>query len=193
MTKFGLLNAGKLHGQLGSAPTTCRWARTTFFGLQNALRRAIAIKFCQVRASYYARSGRRQALASKLPDNLWKRLEGLVSRNIADLMWRSSSSFPMTDPIRSELQALYNYLADASQPWSISIGHLITHSPTSISLGDASQVADGAYCKLLCFWFDIMWTCTSTASSSSSSSCNLPPEVLANFQTASRQSQTTFL
>ena len=192
MTKFGLLEAGKLHGQLGSASTTCRWARATFFGLQNALRRAIAIKFCQVRA-YYARSGRRQAIAGQLPANLWKRLEGLVSRDIADLMWRSSSSFPMTDPIRSELRALYNYLADASQPWSISIGHLITHSPTSISLGDASQVADGAYCKLLCFWFDIMWTCTSTASSSSSSSCNLPPEVLANFQTASRQSQTTFL
>ena len=157
MTKFGLLEAGKLHGQLGSASTTCRWARATFFGLQNALRRAIAIKFCQVRA-YYARSGRRQAIAGQLPANLWKRLEGLVSRDIADLMWRSSSSFPMTDPIRSELRALHDYLADPSQPWSISIGHLITRSPTSISIGDASQVAGGAYCEPLCFWFDIMWS-----------------------------------
>jgi hypothetical protein len=44
--------------------------------------------FCQIRA-YYARSGRRQALASQLlPANLWKKLEGLVPRDIADLMWR---------------------------------------------------------------------------------------------------------
>jgi hypothetical protein len=64
----------------------------------------------------------------------------------------------MMDPIHSELRTLHNYLADASQPWSISIGHLIPCSLTSISLGDASQVAGGAYCEPLCFWFDIMWS-----------------------------------
>jgi hypothetical protein len=37
MTKFGLLEAGTLHSQFGSASTTCQWARPTFFGLQNAL------------------------------------------------------------------------------------------------------------------------------------------------------------
>ena len=76
-------------------PQRARTFGPTFFGLPNALRRAIAQNVCQVRA-YYARSGRRQALASQLPANLWKQLEGLVSCDIADLMWRGSSSFPMT-------------------------------------------------------------------------------------------------
>jgi hypothetical protein len=47
-------------------------------------------------------------------------------------------------------------LADKSQPWSIYLGHIISRDPASISLGDASPVAGGAYCEPLSFWFDIM-------------------------------------
>ena len=58
----------------------------------------------------------------------------------------------------SKLHALYQYLADKSQQWSISIGHILSCDPTSISLGDTSPVAGGAYCEPLSFWFDIMWS-----------------------------------
>jgi hypothetical protein len=49
-------------------------------------------------------------------------------------------------------------LADKSQPWSISIGHILSRDSTSTSLGDTSPVAGDAYCEPLSFWFDIMWS-----------------------------------
>ena len=88
--------------------------------------------------------------ASYLPP--LEKLEGLV--------WISCGGVVRLCRGRSggELQALYQYLADKSQPWSIAIGHTLSRDPTSISLGDTSQVAGGAYCEPLSFWFDIRWS-----------------------------------
>jgi hypothetical protein len=48
-------------------------------------------------------------------------------------------------------------MEDRTNPWSISIGHLIDPDPQFGFTGEASQKAGGAYSHELCLWWDAVW------------------------------------
>ena len=64
----------------------------------------------------------------------------------------------MTPAIHEQLQFLHTYLSDNSNPWEISIGHIIPRVPTWTTAGDASTLGGGALSFQLEFVFDVIWS-----------------------------------
>ena len=152
-----LLQAAELHGTLADASRAYRPGRVLFFGFQNALRRAIQRRYHQVKG-FYNRSQKYKSLAAQLPKHLHTRIDNLIARDMAALLWRTKSAIGLTEPVIHELQQLYNILADTSRPWSISIGHVVPRDAQFTSIGDACGIGGGAFCHELRFWFDIVWS-----------------------------------
>jgi len=154
---YTLLEAAELHGLLNHAAKGNRRGRTYFFALQNSMRRSLQSRYHQVRA-YYQRSRKEQALKLLLPKHLHNRVDPLISREMASLLFHSRARVKTDAPLQSELETLRKYLADYSRPWQISLTHLIPRDPNFISIGDASGLGGGAFCDVLEFWFDLVWT-----------------------------------
>ena len=154
---YTLLEAAELHGLLNHAAKGNRRGRTYFFALQNSMRRSLQSRYHQVRA-YYKRNHKEQALRLLLPKHLHNRVDPLISREMASLLFHSRARVKTDAPLQSELETLRKYLADYSRPWQISLTHLIPRDPNFISIGDASGLGGGAYCDILEFWFDLIWT-----------------------------------
>ena len=131
--------------------------RPRFFSLQNATRRTLQAKYFAVKG-WYDRQQKIKKWSKELPRHLWNRLDSLVARDIATVIWHTQSPIPMTEPVLRELQYLSDYLAQPTNQWSISIGHLIPRDPTFASEGDASHLAGGALSPSLWFWFAVNWS-----------------------------------
>lgn len=157
MSDFDLLECAEMLGHLGSATTTCRWARVLFFGLQNLLRLHLVAQYHKAKG-YFDRSGGAARITAALEPGLAKRFDSLVSREVAAILWRSKKRFSITAPVRAELQFLHTYLSDFSNPWEVLIGHVVPRSPTYESAGDASLTGGGAINDSLGFWFDCRWS-----------------------------------
>jgi hypothetical protein len=157
MPDFDLLQCAEMLGHLGSATTTCRWARVLFFGLQNLLRVHLVAQYHKSKG-YFDRSGGAARISAALEESLAKRFDSLVAREVASLLWRSKQRFHITVPVHAELQYLHTYLSDFSNPWEVLIGHVVARSPTYSSAGDASQTGGGAINHSLAFWFDCRWS-----------------------------------
>jgi hypothetical protein len=71
LVDFDLLQCAELLGHLGSATTTCRWARVLFFGLQNLLCLHLVAQYHNTSA-YYKRTGRAASISRALPPSLAK-------------------------------------------------------------------------------------------------------------------------
>jgi hypothetical protein len=85
----------------------------------------------------------------ELPDALAARLvEPLIQREIAALL----------PSMRRELVYLLDYLAERSNSFAISIGHLVKRVETFTSTVDASNLGGGAHCRDLQFWFSYIWS-----------------------------------
>jgi hypothetical protein len=156
MSDFDLLQCAEMLGHLGSATTTCRWARVLFFGLQNLLRLHLVAQYHKAKG-YFDRSGGAARISAALEPGLAKRFDSLVSREVASLLWRSKKRFSITSPVYAELKYLHTYLSDFSNPWEVLIGHVVPRSPTYQSAGDASLTGGGAINDSLGFWFDCRW------------------------------------
>ena len=85
-----LLEAATLHGTLANASKAYRPGRALFFGFQNALRRAIQYRYHQVKG-YYNRDKQTKILSAQLPKDLHNRLDNLIARDIAALLWRTKT------------------------------------------------------------------------------------------------------
>ncbi len=157
MHDFDLMQCAEMLGHLGSATTTCRWARVLFFGLQNLLRVHLVAQYHKAKG-YFDRSGGAARITAALEPGLAKRFDSLVAREVASLLWRSKKRFSITPPVRAELQFLHSYLSDSSNPWEVLIGHVVPRSPTYKSAGDASLTGGGAINDSLGFWFDCRWS-----------------------------------
>jgi hypothetical protein len=155
-TQCTLLEAAELHGILTDASRASRSGRASFFSFQNAMRRAIQQRFHQVKG-YYQRTHRRRYFASLLPENLHNRLDSLISREMAALLWKSNTPISISEAVLFELKQLHAHIADSNRPWSISIAHIIPRDAQFTSLGDACGTGGGAYCHELQYWFDIVW------------------------------------
>jgi hypothetical protein len=157
MVDFDLLQCAEMLGHLGGATTTCRWARVLFFGLQNLLRKHLVAQYHKAKG-WFDRNGGAARITAALEPGLAKRFDSLVSREVASLLWRSKKRFSITPPVHAELQYLYTYLSDFSNPWEVLIGHVVPRSPTYESAGDASLNGGGAINDSLGFWFDCRWS-----------------------------------
>ena len=77
---------------------------------------------------------------------------------MAATIWRNKIPIPLPQGVQHKLQSLHDQLADQSNPWSTSIGHIIPRDAQFTSLGNARGAGGGAYCHDLRFWFNILWS-----------------------------------
>jgi hypothetical protein len=156
-TDYSLLEAAELLGTFNNLTTICRWARPRFFALQNAVRRAFVAKY-HATVSWYMRSKKPTSWTEALPPHLHKRIDQLVARDIANVLWRTKARLPITAYIRSELTYVHDYLSVPTNTWKTSIGHLIIRDAMFPSTGDASLLGSGFASKPLEFWFAATWS-----------------------------------
>ena len=156
---FTILEAATLHGTLADASRANRQGRTLFFGFQNALRKTIQTRFHQIRG-YNKRNGKVRKYKAELPKHLHHRIDAMIAREMAALLWSQKVKVPITPAVRSELTNIHNLLADPFYKWEMQIGNVIPRDPQFISFGDACLTAGGAFCDTLEFWFDIHWSTT---------------------------------
>ena len=154
---YTLLEAAELHGKLGDASRANRKGRAQFFAFQNSIRRALHLKFTQVRG-FYKRRGKERFLQTQLPRHLHSRINSLLAKDMASLLWATASKIAMTDPVRHELAQVHRHLSDFSKPWEMQVGHVIPRDATFTSIGDACNTGGGAFCDELTFWFDVLWS-----------------------------------
>jgi hypothetical protein len=155
--RFVLLEAASLCGLLSDAAQINRWAWPLFYQLRNALSEVIRARHHQGIA-IARRKGLRERYNQELPAPLWKRIDKLVAQDIAQYIWRHKCTMQMTPEIHAQLLFLHAYLADDSNPWEISIGHIIPRVPQWITAGDASTKGGGALSFQLEFVFDVIWS-----------------------------------
>ena len=156
-TSCTLLEAAELHGTLADASKANRKGRTMFFGFQNAFRRAIQTRYHQVQG-FYSRRSKKATFSAQLPKHLHHRLDSLIARDMAALLWRTKSKIAITDSVAREIQNIYEHMNNPSITWAISIGHVIPRDAQYTSFGDACGIGGGAYCEELEYWFDVVWS-----------------------------------
>jgi hypothetical protein len=93
-----------------------RKGRTMFIAFQNALRRSLYQRFHQLRG-FYKRNDKAHHFKSQLPKHLLCRLDSMISRDMASLLWSTKSSTQLTPPVRFELQRHHEHMANFSIPW----------------------------------------------------------------------------
>jgi hypothetical protein len=153
-----LLEAAELLGTLTNLSEICRWARPRFFALQQDVRRALQSGYHALAHWRTRHASQIAAWTKKLPAALMHRLEPLIQREIAALLWHSKQVIKVTPFVKRELHYLHAYLSVRSNPWAISIGHLVPRDPTFTTTGDASNLGGGAHSRDLAFWFSLIWS-----------------------------------
>ena len=152
-----ILEAATLHGTIADASRANRQGRTLFFGFQNALRRAIQHRFNQGRG-YYNRQGKTKHYQAELLKHLHHRIDAMIARDMAALLWSKKTQIPVSQAVADELEHLHSLLANPEYKWEMQIGHVIPRDPQFTSFGDACLTGGGAFCHELQFWFDIHWS-----------------------------------
>jgi hypothetical protein len=156
-TEFNLRDISSLHGSLESLTRYIKWARPLFFALQNAIRLELTQRYYFLKR-WYGTSNRASSIANELPSALLHRLTGLIASDKAKFLWSNGTQMTMTAAIRNSLIVILASLQNPSHRWAQPIGFIIERVHHFKSIGDASGLAGGAYCKLLKFWFDIRWS-----------------------------------
>jgi hypothetical protein len=155
---YTLLEAAELLGTLNNLSEICRWARPRYFALQQDVRRTLRARYVALANWRLRHAAQIDSCQRELPESLLHRLEPLIGRKVASLLWRTRQTIPVTHFIHRELGYLHTYLANHKNRWAISIGHLVPRPPTFTTTGDASNQGGGAYCQDLLFWFSIIWS-----------------------------------
>ena len=155
---FTLNDAAILHGKLESISRYHRWGRSQFTVLRSNFRHLLTSRYHSVhRRDPTLRDRARLRYLRELPLTLIHRLEQLVARDHAAVIWHTRTKFKLTEALQQELTYLFNYLRKPSNPWSTPIGHIIPRQAHFNSFGDACLIGGGAVCHELCFWFHIPW------------------------------------
>ena len=157
--RFTLLQMAELHGKLEHISRFTTWGRVWFYALQNLMREVIRQRtFVVLRMA--RRAGIADKFAQELEPSLLKRLEPLMAKWMARILWNDRTGITMPKAVWSCLQALHDYLANPRLPWKQQIGFIIDRDPHVISYGDAATTkgGGGAHCASLKFWFDVVWS-----------------------------------
>jgi len=157
LKSFTIQEAAHIYGLLSDAAMVCRWAWPRFFGLRNAINDAITSQH-QAISRHGRRKGFYQHHAATMPKALQYRIQGLVARDIAALVWRSKRQITMSKLVRDELKWLRDYLADHDNEWEISIGHVVQREAHGITAGDASHTGLGSVNHLMEHYIDCVYS-----------------------------------
>jgi hypothetical protein len=156
-SSYDLFEIAHLLGVLENHTKYARWARCWYFSLQNHARRALFTRY-QILARRYKREEHVLRFSRQLPASLLNRVDSLISRDQAQLLWSTRQRFAVDDAMLEAVQHLLVYVELTDSPWEVPLGMIIPRDPHFWSRGDASLVGGGAYCPGLRFWFDISWS-----------------------------------
>jgi hypothetical protein len=157
VSTYDLLEISHLLGTLENHTKYARWARCWYFALQNHVRRALFARYQIIRRSY-KRQEQELRFTRQLPSTLLHRVDALVSRDQAQLLWSTRQRFSVDSNMLESLSHLRVYVDSNESPWEVPLGLIIPRVPHFQSLGDASFLGGGAYCPGLLFWFDLGWS-----------------------------------
>ena len=110
-SNFTILEAATLHGTLADASRANCQGPTLFFGFQNALLKTIQTRFNQIRG-YNKRNGKVRKYKAELPKHLHHRIDAMIARDMAALLWSQKVKVPITPAVRSELTTIHNLIAN---------------------------------------------------------------------------------
>ena len=159
MQQFDLLQLAGLLGTLDNHTRYARWARCWFFGLQNAMRRCLNLRFHVLQRLRPQLSARASSIMFQLPPSLAHRLAPLMARERAAFLWTSRCSFQLSPESRTCIATLLHYVTASPNPWETHLALVVPRTPHFDSYGDASTShGGGAFCTGLQFWFDIAWS-----------------------------------
>ena len=105
-----------------------------------------------------SRQGKTKQYKAELPKHLHHRIDAMIARDMAALLWSQKVKITLTTSVIGELTHVHSLIANPSYKWEMHIGHVIPRDPQFTSLGDACLTAGGAFCDNLEFWFDIHWS-----------------------------------
>jgi hypothetical protein len=154
---YSLLEIAQLLGTLENHTKYARWARCWFSALQNHVRRALHTRY-QILSRKYNQQGQELRFKRQLPTSLLHRVDSLIARDKAHLLWSSQQRFAVDAPMLNAIGHLLSYVESTESPWEVPIGMIIPRDPHFWSRGDASLLGGGAYCPGLRFWFDVTWS-----------------------------------
>jgi hypothetical protein len=132
---FTLLDFARLTGVLVDHARICRWARCYVYNIVNQLGQILNARY---RMLIRGKSKNFAAQFGPVPKNMEHRLDQLVSRAKAQILWQHRSRYSIGTAVLNDLRFLHTYLSDRTNPWSMSIGHFIKRTPIGCSYGDAS-------------------------------------------------------
>ena len=107
---------------------------------------------------WFNRTKKTRALTAQLPRDLHNRLDSLIAREMAALLWRPKTAIPLPTAVNYELKKIHELLFDIKNSWSINIGQVVPRDAQYTSLGDACGVGGGAFCHEVKSWFDVVWS-----------------------------------
>jgi hypothetical protein len=132
---FSLGDFARLSGILIDHSRICRWARCYVYNIINQLGTILNLRH---RILVKDQTDRIASRFDPVPRGMQKRLDQLISRAKAQLLWKNRSRYRITSAVVADLRFLSAYLTNPANPWSMSIGHFVKRAPIGCSYGDAS-------------------------------------------------------
>jgi len=148
--EFTIIEGLELQGVLMNAARFNNWGRIRFFILQGVISTVLRQRY-QIALRYKDKA--EQGVQAKveeynLPASVEKRLIRQGCNEIyAKHLYSKRIRTGVSQRLHSELRSLHAYLADPTNPWQISIGHMIPRDHVSKNTGDSSFYGVG-------FWTD---------------------------------------
>ena len=130
-----ILEAATLNGTLADASRANRQGRTLFFGFQNALQKSIQTRFNKFRG-YNKRNGKIRKYQAELPKHLHHRIDAMIARDMAAMLWSNKAKVPITPAVRGKLITIHVVIANPLYKWEMHIGHVILREAQFTSIGD---------------------------------------------------------
>jgi hypothetical protein len=157
MADFTLRDIAQLVGQLESISRCNRWLHAWFFALQNAIWEAILQRY-HVALRISSHTLRRKKYEAELTGELRRRIDSLVSQEIASFIWSNGVKLYPTERTTHCVQLLLGLLTDPTVSLAAPIAFAIPRDPSAVSAGDASLYGGGGHCHALRYWFDVQWS-----------------------------------
>jgi hypothetical protein len=156
-TSYDLLEIAQLLGVLENHTKYTCWAWCWYFALQNHALRALSTRY-QIIRRRYKQQEQELRFTRQLPATLLHRVDTLVARDKAHLLWTTRQRFLVNPPLLEAIRHLISYVEANTSPWEVPLGMIIPREHHFWSRGDASLLGGGAYCPGLRFWLDLGWS-----------------------------------
>ncbi|CAJ1965844.1 unnamed protein product [Cylindrotheca closterium] len=105
---------------------------------------------------YHRRKDWELQIASRLSSTFIHRMDGILSRKMAKVLWGSKHSYKLGPAAIREVNAIIHSLR--TEEWKIFIPQMIPRDHHFESFGDASFIGGGAYSTSLDYWFRVVWS-----------------------------------